>query len=75
MLQSGPDDHLFVHFSGHGADGILAFPSTWLTVKMLSATLEKMHAKRMYSQMTFYIDACESGSMAKGLDPKLNSEF
>ncbi|KAL3125944.1 hypothetical protein niasHT_009473 [Heterodera trifolii] len=69
VLKSTSNDKVFVFFSDHGAFGLVAFPyggdytENILTVKELTQTLQKMHAKRMYGQMTFYLEACESGSM------------
>jgi legumain len=34
-----------------------------LTVKSLAETLEGMHEREMYKELTFYLEACESGSM------------
>merc|ERR1712223_1938663 len=69
MLKSGPNDHLFVYFSDHGAKGLVAFPSTILHAKTLEKTLKEMHANKQFAKMTIYVEACESGSMFKGLLP------
>merc|ERR1712223_875586 len=68
-LKSGPNDHVFVYFSDHGAKGLVAFPSTVLHAKTLDKTLREMHANQQFAKMTIYIEACESGSMFKGLLP------
>ena len=65
MLKSGPNDHLFVYFSDHGAKGLVAFPSTILHAKTLEKTLKEMHANKQFAKMTIYVEACESGSMFK----------
>ncbi|XP_053701015.1 legumain [Synchiropus splendidus] len=67
VLQSGPDDHVFVYFTDHGAPGILAFPSDELHVKDLQDTIRFMHQNHKYKKMVFYIEACESGSMMTDL--------
>merc|ERR1711971_1528839 len=69
MLKSGPNDHLFVYFSDHGAKGLVAFPSTILHAKTLDKTLKEMNSNKQFAKMTIYIEACESGSMFKGLLP------
>ena len=68
-LQSGPNDHVFLYFSDHGAKGLVAFPDTILHAKTLEKTLKEMNANKQYAKMTIYIEACESGSMFKGLLP------
>jgi legumain len=47
-----------------------------LTVKSLTETLKGMHEREMYKELTFYLEACHSGSMFEGHLPNdLNSEF
>lgn len=63
VLKSTGKDKVFVFFSDHGATGLIAFPDDVLTVKQLSTTLREMHANQRFSELTFYLEACESGSM------------
>lgn len=64
VLKSGPDDEVFINFVDHGGTGLVAFPNgPVLTVKDLSATLKTMQGKKMFKQLLFYMEACESGSM------------
>uniref|UniRef100_A0A8C2WVB6 Legumain n=1 Tax=Cyclopterus lumpus TaxID=8103 RepID=A0A8C2WVB6_CYCLU len=67
VLKSGPDDHVFVYFTDHGAPGILAFPNDDLNVDDLQNTIKYMHENKKYKKMVFYIEACESGSMMNHL--------
>ncbi|XP_061700556.1 legumain [Syngnathoides biaculeatus] len=67
VLKSGPNDHIFVYFTDHGAPGILAFPAEELHVKDLQETIKYMHDNKKYKKMVFYIEACESGSMMRDL--------
>ncbi|XP_019728225.1 legumain [Hippocampus comes] len=67
VLKSGPNDHVFVYFTDHGAPGILAFPNGELHVKDLQETIQYMHDNKKYKKMVFYIEACESGSMMSHL--------
>ncbi|XP_013885700.1 legumain [Austrofundulus limnaeus] len=67
VLKSGPNDHVFVYFTDHGAPGILAFPSDELHVEDLQETITYMHQNKKYKKMVFYIEACESGSMMSNL--------
>jgi len=70
VINSGPNDHIFVNFVDHGAPGILAFPSDELHAQDLMKTIKSMHSSNKYGQMVFYIEACESGSMFETLLPK-----
>nr|XP_043903921.1 legumain [Solea senegalensis] len=72
VLKSGPNDHVFVYFTDHGAPGILAFPDDELHVEDLQQTIKYMHDNKKYKQMVFYIEACESGSMMKDLPADIN---
>lgn len=67
VLKSGPNDHVFVYFTDHGAPGILAFPDDDLSVQDLQDTITYMHENKKYKKMVFYIEACESGSMMNHL--------
>lgn len=68
-IRSGPNDHVFVYFADHGGTGIIAFPDDVLHVSDLNKALQKMHDKKHFSQLVFYMEACESGSMFKDVLP------
>jgi len=70
VINSGPNDHIFVNFVDHGAPGILAFPMDELHAQDLMNTIKSMYSNKQYGQMVFYIEACESGSMFENLLPK-----
>ncbi|XP_036591804.1 legumain [Trichosurus vulpecula] len=72
VLNSGPQDHVFVYFTDHGAPGLLAFPNDDLHVKDLNKTIHYMHQHKKYKKMVFYIEACESGSMMNHLPDDIN---
>ncbi|XP_036397680.1 legumain [Megalops cyprinoides] len=72
VLKSGPDDHVFVYFTDHGAPGLLAFPNDDLHVKDLMEAIKYMHENNKYKKMVFYIEACESGSMMNHLPPNID---
>ena len=67
VLESGPEDHVFVYFADHGAPGIVAFPSHYLDAMALNQTLQNMAKMRRFSKMLFYLESCESGSMFEEL--------
>ena len=66
VLESGPNDNIFVYFADHGASGIVAFPSDFLDAQTLNTALQEMHGNKRFRQMLFYLEACESGSMFEG---------
>ncbi|XP_053553516.1 legumain [Bombina bombina] len=72
VIHSGPDDHVFVYFTDHGAPGLLAFPGDDLHAKQLNETIQYMSDNQKYKKMVFYIEACESGSMMNHLPNNIN---
>lgn len=83
VLRSGSGDHVFVNMVGHGRPGSVAFPYIrWdppmhvieqkLYREDLWAALHTMHSNRMYSKLTFYLEACHSGSMFEGMPSGLD---
>uniref|UniRef100_A0A1I8AKU8 legumain n=1 Tax=Steinernema glaseri TaxID=37863 RepID=A0A1I8AKU8_9BILA len=67
VIESSKNDKIFVFFSDHGATGLIAFPTDMLTVKQLNDALKAMYAKQKYKELTFYLEACESGSMFENI--------
>jgi legumain len=64
VLGSDADSKVFFYFADHGAPGLVAMPTGgYLYADKLNAAFETMHANKMFSEMTVYIEACESGSM------------
>ncbi|KAJ1373475.1 hypothetical protein KIN20_035881 [Parelaphostrongylus tenuis] len=63
VIESNPDDRIFVYFTDHGGVGLISFPEEILTVKQLNTALNWMHENNRYSQLVFYLESCESGSM------------
>uniref|UniRef100_A0A224XQ03 legumain n=1 Tax=Panstrongylus lignarius TaxID=156445 RepID=A0A224XQ03_9HEMI len=73
VIESGPNDHVFVNFVDHGGPGILCFPDDVLPADELIKTLKNMAQKSQFSKLIFYIEACYSGSMFDNLlDDDLN---
>ncbi|ETW06790.1 hypothetical protein H310_02944 [Aphanomyces invadans] len=69
VLKSTAEDRVFVNFVDHGAPGFVVFPKDNLYAKDLVSTLKDMHAAHKFKELVFYMEACESGSMFKGLLP------
>lgn len=68
VLKSGPHDRVFVNFVDHGGVGMVAFPNgPELHVSELSAALKQMQQQRMFAELLFYLESCESGSMFPNL--------
>jgi len=67
VLESTEEDKVFLNFSDHGGPGLIAFPSKYLYVDDLQKTLDTMTEKKMFSELVFYLEACESGSMFEKL--------
>ena len=73
VLQSDHDSHVFVYFADHGGAGLICTPngsSDWIYADELDSALQTMKDKNMFKQLTFYLEACESGSMF----PNLNAD-
>ncbi|KAH3845222.1 hypothetical protein DPMN_087497 [Dreissena polymorpha] len=70
VIDSGPNDHVFVNFVDHGAPGIIAFGDATLKAKQLMDAINFMHDNQKYAKLVFYVEACESGSMFEDLLPK-----
>jgi legumain len=71
VLRSTSSDRVFVYFADHGGVGILGVPNGaaggYIHAKDVNDALQAMHSKGMYKELLFYVEACESGSIFKGL--------
>ncbi|GAB6022687.1 hypothetical protein CHUAL_006781 [Chamberlinius hualienensis] len=72
VLKSGPNDHVFIYFADHGATGLLVFPTDVLLAKDLMATFETMKKNQMYNKLVIYVEACESATMFRHLQPNIS---
>ncbi|XP_009337146.1 vacuolar-processing enzyme [Pyrus x bretschneideri] len=72
VVDSGPNDHIFIYYSDHGGPGVLGMPgiSPYIYANDLIEVLKKKHAAGTYKSMVFYLEACESGSIFEGLLPE-----
>eukprot|EP01083_Nonionella_stella_P241001 841946_1 len=76
VLESNADDHVFIYYSDHGATGLVAMPTgDPLYATDLNKALDYMYANKMYKQLVFYLEACESGSMFDGILTRNTSVF
>jgi len=74
VLKSTSKSKVFVNFVDHGGVGIIGFPTgqPLMHAKELMAALQKMHDTKMYGELVFYLEACESGSMFQDLPAGIN---
>ena len=64
VIESGPEDHIFVYYSDHGGRHFLFFPTGGvLYANHLNDAINNMHATNRYAKMVIYVEACHSGSM------------
>ncbi|XP_059458038.1 vacuolar-processing enzyme-like [Corylus avellana] len=71
VVDSGPNDSIFLYYVDHGSSGILGMPNgEYVYAKDLINVLKKKHAAKTYKSMVIYVEACESGSIFEGLLPK-----
>ncbi|XP_058222083.1 vacuolar-processing enzyme-like [Rhododendron vialii] len=71
VVDSGPNDHIFIYYTDHGGPGVLGMPtSPYIYANDLIEVLKKKHASGTYKSMVFYLEACESGSIFEGLLPE-----
>lgn len=71
VVDSGPNDHIFIYYSDHGGPGVLGMPTgPFMYATDLIEVLKKKHASETYKSLVFYLEACESGSIFEGLLPE-----
>ncbi|CAK9171145.1 unnamed protein product [Ilex paraguariensis] len=71
VVDSKPNDRIFLYYSDHGGPGVLGMPNMpFLYAKDFIDVLKKKHASGTYKEMVMYIEACESGSVFQGLMPE-----
>ena len=72
VLTSTKDDNVYIYFSDHGSDNLIAFPSKYLYADELIDTLNTMYQKNMYKNLVFYLDAFNHGTMFANLPKNIN---
>ena len=73
VLKSTANDKVFLNFADHGGTGILCMPvGPYLQASDLHGALKTMHARQMYKELVFYVEACESGSMFQDFPANMN---
>ncbi|XBH79187.1 hypothetical protein VPH35_105218 [Triticum aestivum] len=70
VIDSKPNDHIFIYYSDHGGPGVLGMPNLpYLYAADFIKVLQEKHASNTYAKMVIYVEACESGSIFEGLMP------
>ncbi|KAB5543896.1 hypothetical protein DKX38_012008 [Salix brachista] len=67
VIDSGPNDNIFIYYADHGAPGMPVGKD--LYAKDLIEVFKKQQEASSYKSMVFYLEACESGTMFEGLLP------
>ncbi|CAK9143971.1 unnamed protein product [Ilex paraguariensis] len=71
VVESGPNDHIFIYYTDHGGPGVLGMPTyPYIYAEDLIEVLKKKHDSGTYKSLVFYLEACESGSIFEGLLPE-----
>ncbi|XP_039683768.1 vacuolar-processing enzyme [Medicago truncatula] len=70
VLDTGPDDTIFIFYTDHGSPGSIGIPDGGLLyANDFVDALKKKHDAKSYKKMVIYMEACEAGSMFEGLLP------
>jgi len=75
VLKSDENSKVFVYFVDHGGAGLICTPngsSDWIYADELDSTLQTMSDTKMFGELVFDLEACESGSMFPNLTDKEN---
>ena len=72
VIESGPEDTIFVYYMDHGAIGFCEVGMSDLHEEVLISTINKMYENKQYKELVFYFEACHSGSMFRTLEKGKN---
>jgi legumain len=68
VIDSGPNDRVFLFYSDHGAPGILGMPhGPPIYADELVATLAEKRLRGGFWELVAFVEACESGSIFQGM--------
>ncbi|KMZ61502.1 Vacuolar processing enzyme 1 [Zostera marina] len=75
VVDSKPNDRIFLFYSDHGGPGVLGMPAgPFLYAGDFVSVLRTKHQMGTYSEMLIYLEACESGSIFEGMIGKEEEE-
>ncbi|KER20529.1 hypothetical protein T265_10942 [Opisthorchis viverrini] len=69
VLKSGPDDNVFIFYSGHGLVSSMSLLAEELHAVELNDILAHIHSKKKYNKLVLYMAACFAGSMFRDILP------
>ncbi|XP_076958526.1 vacuolar-processing enzyme-like [Bidens hawaiensis] len=70
VIDSKPDDRIFLYYTDHGGAGLIGMPEKpYVVASDFIDVLKQKHAMGTYKEMVIYMEACESGSIFEGLLP------
>jgi len=72
VLESGPNDHVFINYVDHGLPHILGMNDESIYASELIQVLENMAGNSTFSKLFLYIETCYSGSVASLIPKNLN---
>ncbi|RZF32682.1 hypothetical protein LSTR_LSTR004110 [Laodelphax striatellus] len=67
VIESGPNDHIFINFVDHGGPGVLYFPNEELMADELISNITEMAYYKKFGKLVLYVEACFAGSMFQNL--------
>lgn len=71
-MKSTENSKIFFYYADHGAPHLVEAPvGKVITSKELNDTFKYMKENKMFKEMVFYLEACESGSMFDTLDDNM----
>ncbi|XP_028804377.1 legumain isoform X1 [Neltuma alba] len=71
VIDSKPNDRIFIYYTDHGGPGVLGMPNRPYVYAMdFIEVLQRKHASGGYREMVIYVEACESGSIFEGIMPR-----
>ncbi|GFS18991.1 vacuolar-processing enzyme [Elysia marginata] len=71
VIDSGPEDNVFVFISNHGSPGHVCWlDGDDMSAKELNQTIQYLHKNNRYNNLVLYIDTCFAGSMFKDILPE-----
>ncbi|CAH1402825.1 unnamed protein product [Nezara viridula] len=75
VIESGPDDLVFINFVDHGGVGVLYFPNEELYADEFLEAINLMSTKSKYSKLIMYVEACHAGSIFDNMLPDTTRVF
>ena len=72
VLKSTSEDRVFINYYDHGSPNYICLINERIKKDELQDVLKQMHEKKMYKELVFYLEACDSATMMEGFPDDLN---